>query len=364
MRLVEIMLTASCLATGALSASSTSSADHYQSSAEAALTKLQTWYNEDTGQWKSYTPSWWQSANQLTTLLDMVRLGSSEAAKIADTVVPNTFHRNGDHAFKNAYYDDEGWWAVAWMRAYEVTHNKDYLETAEGLFKDMTGGWGTNCSADGGLWWDKDHTDISPISNTLFIQVAAWLANRVPEDRKQYYADWAVKAWGIFRGSEMYWPEKHLVGGGIDIETCHTRETTWGYTYYDGTLISALCGLTVATGKEEYRDEAHLIAAAVMDTMSEDGELQEQHISQAHPGQAAPQWKGIFMRGLLHLHQQSPRPEYKAFAQKSADSILANDKNDEGALGPDWNGPFYGPANASPHSSAMDAVVAAWGASM
>ncbi|KAK7949398.1 Six-hairpin glycosidase [Apiospora aurea] len=353
----------------------------YQDHAEAALERLQQWYNHDTGLWTSYSPSWWQSANALTTLIDMVQIGSPKAKKIADTVIPHTFQAAGafnvreghrlkraaavdntkeeKNPYSNGYYDDMGWWAMTWIKAYDVTGNKTYLATAEALFADMTTGWGTNCSAEG-MWWDKQHTHVDPIADTLFIEVAAWLANRVQADKKSRYADWAVRAWDGFRRSPMYVSGEHYVTAGISVQTCRLGKNPHGYTYSNGALVSGLVALSIATGNRDYLQEAHKVAHTIMKIMSKDGVLREPNINQAHPGQAAPQFKGVFMRGLMRLHAADPRPEYREFAQRCADSIW--DKNRQGAaeLGPDWNGPFHGPANASPHSSAMDGLAAAW----
>ncbi|KAI1345261.1 glycoside hydrolase [Xylariaceae sp. FL0016] len=370
MHFANLIIVGMSTATGAFPAHTDQglrSSRNYQVVAEKALDQLQTWYNNDTGLWKSYAPSWWQSANQLTTLLDMTLLGSQEATAIADIVVSNTFslaadkYNDGDGTpFENNWYDDEGWWAIVWIRAYEATGSRVYIDAAEGLFHDMTTGWGTNCSSQG-LWWNKQHTKFIAIANTLFIQVAAELANKVSDSsKKEYYREWAITAWTFFQGSGMYSREEHLALGGINLTTCQAPPDAHGYTYENGALVAGLVKLTAATGNQTFVDEAHLIASAVMRNMTKDGVLQEQHIIQATPGESAPQFKGVFMRGLKTLHEGSPRVEYPEFARKCAESILDKDMSDDGALGPDWNGPFYGPANASPHSSAMDALVAAW----
>ncbi|KAK7978699.1 glycosyl hydrolase [Apiospora saccharicola] len=373
-------------------------ANTYQNHAEAALDRLQQWYNHDTGLWKSYDPSWWQSANALTTLLDMVQAGSPKAGVIASVVIPNTFQAAGafnarskhglkraaatkdDHQnpFSNGFYDDMGWWAVAWMRAYDVTGNRTYLDTAEALFADMTTGWGTSCWPEG-MWWDKQHTHIDPIADTLFLETATHLANRVQADQKKPYVDWAVRAWDGLRKGPMYVSsaDEHYVtaADGVDPKTCQLKKDPHGYTYSNGALVSGLVALSNATGDRDYLQEAHNIAHTVMKIMvSKDGILIEPGIDQAHPGESAPQFKGVFMRALARLHAADPRAEYHEFAQRCADSIW--DKNRQGEekgsggygstgavgveLGPDWNGPFYGPANASPQSSAMDGLVAAW----
>lgn len=47
----------------------------------------------------------------------------------------------GYQDFINDYYDDEGWWALAWIAAYDLTQNQDYLNMAITIFNDMAGGW-------------------------------------------------------------------------------------------------------------------------------------------------------------------------------------------------------------------------------
>lgn len=377
MRSHPLLLVALAVAKTALS-TPTVGASIYQTHAESALESLQTFYNDSTGLWHSYGVSWWQSANALTTLANMVSLNSSYAQTVADHVFPTTFtqaqalnikdnhhtkrQESTETPWTNGYYDDEGWWAMAWIRVYDVTKNTTYLDAAEGLFNDMTGGWGTNCSSQG-LWWDKAHTSIAPISNALFMEVAAYLANRVPAKR-DYYVGWALKEWAFMQSSGFYVPEDHLVLGSIDLQTCKPNPIGHGFTYTQGSLVQALTSLTHATGNKTYLTTASLVASAVIANMTKDGILTEPGIDQAHPGNDAPQFKGVFMRGLMALEQASSTTAFTQFAQNNAASIWNSDRSGAAMLGPDWSGPFYGPADASPQSSAMDALVAAWSASI
>jgi hypothetical protein len=47
--------------------------------------------------------------------------------------------------FLNGYYDDEGWWALGWIQAYDVTKNIQYLQIAADIFEDMKNGSTTPC---------------------------------------------------------------------------------------------------------------------------------------------------------------------------------------------------------------------------
>lgn len=66
------------------------------------------------------------------------------------------------------------------------------------------------------------------------------------------------------------------------------------------------------------------------------------------------------MRNLQLLQEAAPSDTYVQVIQASANSIWNNDRDKStNVLGVDWAGPFVEPADASTHSSAMDALVAA-----
>jgi uncharacterized protein YyaL (SSP411 family) len=37
----------------------------------------------------------------------------------------------------DGYYDDDSWWALAWIAAYDVSKNEEYLGLAIGIFEDL-----------------------------------------------------------------------------------------------------------------------------------------------------------------------------------------------------------------------------------
>jgi hypothetical protein len=157
-----------------------------------AVKTLQTFYDGADGLWK--TTGWWNSGNCLTVLGDFLHLGVDGTDDLnLEQVFSNTFTQaqqksqtaaktpvkgssrglfesrytpspalgggsglasRGASGFINNYYDDEGWWALAWIRAFDVTANMEYLEMAKSIFADMQGGVNGTCG--GGIWWSKD----------------------------------------------------------------------------------------------------------------------------------------------------------------------------------------------------------------
>lgn len=71
---------------------------------------------------------------------------------------------------------------------------------------------------------------------------------------------------------------------------------------------------------------------------------------------------GIFMRNLQYLQLVVNRNDFQTFILDNADSVWNNDRDPStDDLGLNWSGPVTagGGPNASTHSSAMDALVAA-----
>jgi|SRR5271166_2238044 len=85
--------------------------------------------------------------------------------------------------FLNNNYDDEGWWALAWIKAYDLTNEPKYLDMAKTIFADMIDGWDDTCS--GGLFWAKGHNGPdgkiykNSIPNELLLAVAAGFCLRL-----------------------------------------------------------------------------------------------------------------------------------------------------------------------------------------
>ena len=120
--------------------------------------------------------------------------------------------------------------------------------------------------------------------------------------------------------------------------------------------------LSKATGDSSYLGEAAAIANAAIARLSDsNGIIREVDGCEPRCGNDGSQFKGIFMRNLGYLQKVAPQEAFRTSIIKNADTIWAKNRNSNNQLGIAWAGPpdlGRGP-DASTHSSAMDALVAA-----
>ena len=317
---------------------------------QLAVDRLQSWYDPQTGLWKS--TGWWNSANALTTLIDYSRVSKS---KQYDQVIARTYAAaaNVHGGFLNQYYDDEGWWALAWIDAYDLTGNQAYLRTASAIFQDMTGGWDNTCG--GGLWWRKNRDYKNAIANELFLSVAAHLANRTGDRAQQSeYAGWAVREWDWFRHSGMI-EHDHLISDGLNLNCQDNHGRKWSYN--QGVILGGLVELSRLSGQRRVLPEARRIADAAIRKLVDAKGILHDPCEPKCSGDGT-QFKGIFVRNLALLNQLTSQKRYRQFIAVNARSILMNDQGPGHSLGPVWSGPPQA-STASTQSSAIDALVAA-----
>ncbi|KXL50569.1 glycoside hydrolase family 76 protein [Acidomyces richmondensis BFW] len=330
---------------------------------------------------------WWNSANCLTVIADLAAIDQKIKAE-SYGVFANTFVRAqlynmqmektmgpnslpityyGNHwptfppgwkkppfiqtdGFLDNYYDDEGWWSLAWIAAYDITGDTRYLQMAESIFSNMAAAY--NTTPCGGLWWDKSHTYVNAIANELFLDVAAHLANRAGP-RSSYYLKYAEEEWNWFYNSGMI-NSQHLINDGLTSTCQNNGETIWSYN--QGVILGGLTELSKATKNSSYITIAKQIGDAAIANLTRDGILHD--VCEPNCGADGSQFKGIFARNLQILQQYSPEARYATFLEENANSIWTNDREGD-ELSLIWSGPFIYPANASTQSSAMDAIVGA-----
>lgn len=332
----------------------------YLQRAADGIETLQRWYVPQTGLYQKPT-DWWNSANAITVLVDYSRVSrSSQYLPVIDNTFRNANHSYGISNFVNDSNDDEGWWAMAWIDAYDLTKSPKYLAMAQTIFSDMTTQWETS-TCGGGVWWSKDlkHSAYkNAITNELFLEIAASLANRSADPKqKSEFKAWARKEWNWFSASGMINTD-NVVNDGLNAKNpsacTNDHQTTW--TYNQGVILGGLVELYKADGDAALLKKAQAIAAAAMTNLvTANGVLNEPHGG----GPDLPQFKGIFMRNLVRLNEGAPDRRYRDFAETNADSIWRNDQGPRHEFGEKWQGPFDS-GDGTRQTSALDALMAAF----
>ncbi len=336
----------------------------YTQQAAYGVETLQGWYVPSSGLYQKPT-DWWNSANAITVLVDYSRATHTTQYLSA---VANTFSNAnkayGTTDFINDSNDDEGWWAVAWIDAYDLTKKPGYLAMAEVIFKDMTTQWDTT-TCGGGVWWSKDLKNSpykNAVTNELFLEIAASLANRETDrTQKLQYLAWAEKEWRWFKASGMI-NSRNMINDGLNAANpaacTNNNGTTW--TYNQGVILGGLAELSKADHDPALLTEAQAIAKATMTNLiTTTGVLKELD----GKGPDRPQFKGIFMRNLTRLYWASPRGEYRDFAKKNADSVWRSNQEVsrqevKHQFGENWEGPFDS-GDGTRQTAALDALIAA-----
>jgi predicted alpha-1,6-mannanase (GH76 family) len=338
----------------------------YRARADASARVLQRWYSPSAGLWSG--AGWWNSACALTALIRYMRdTGDRAYLGVIDTTFRHAprqatgcisrlfpfFAPRWRTGFINSFYDDNGWWALAWVAAHDLTGERRYLEAAEAVFRHNAGAWDDTCG--GGLWWNDQRNYKNAITSELFLLLAAQLHQRAPG--RGEYRGWALRTWQWLYGSGMIGPDG-LFNDGLTAGCANNRGTTW--TYNQGVVLGGLTALHEITGDAGYLSHAEGIAEAALRALtSPAGILTE-------PAESTPagcngdqtQFKGIFVRHLLDLQQRNGSPAYRTFLLANADSVWDRARNPAGQFGCRWGGPFD-QADASRQSSALEVLSAA-----
>jgi predicted alpha-1,6-mannanase (GH76 family) len=318
--------------------------------ARAAAGALMGFYDRASGRWEPARP-WWQSGNALQALLDYMLLsGDTEHLWVLDHTVEIQRRAYMGGEFRSDSTDDTAWWALALVRAYDLTGQERHLQVARTAAAWIGTYWDDTCG--GGVWWDVPQcTYKNAISNELYLKLLAALHNRTPGDTADLGR--ALRTWRWFRASGML-NDAGLVNDGLtqDGRCANNGGETW--TYNQGVILGALVELHRATGDDDLLATARRIATAATTQLSPGGVLTEPG---EQTGADAPAFKGIFARNLGELDRALPGRPYRAYLVRQAESLVAHASDGHHRYGVHWSGPFDS-ADTARQTSALDLLTA------
>ncbi|MFB6549455.1 glycoside hydrolase family 76 protein [Streptomyces sp. NPDC056405] len=317
----------------------------------AAARALMTMYNDDTGLFENN--GWWTGANALTAIMSNIADGGVQDHRyaIARTYERNITSHEGD--FTNEFLDDTGWWGLAWIKAYDLTGDTRYLDTARADAAHMADYWTDRCG--GGVQWKVDDPYKNAVTNELYLQLNAALHNRIPGDT--FYLQKALKEWEWFQNSGMI-NSNNMINDGLGDNCANNGHPT--YTYNQGIVLGGLAELHRATGDDSLMDTARTLANASTTSsgIHTSGILREPGGENTPCSSDGGSFKGAYVRGLGDLNQALDDRPYSAYLDRQADSAYNNARNAQGFYGSDWSGPV----NQTSHQcqqSALDVLNAA-----
>ena len=318
--------------------------------AEAAAV-LHRWYSRRTGLWRS--TGWWNAANALTAVIGYMSVTGDRAYL---GTLENTFRAAGRKhpGFVNEYFDDNGWWGLAWVAAHDLTGRAEYLEAARAVFRHNLTGWDEVCG--GGTWWNTGRRYKNAVTNELFLLLAGLLAQRAAGTAPgRVHRDWALRAWEWLDGSGLINPAG-LVNDGLTAGCANNGGITW--TYNQGVILGGLTVLGELTGDDGCRRRAEGVADAALRTLTSRAGILTEPSEPAGTNGDQTQFKGIFVRYLGQLQRANGSSAYRSFLRANADTAWASARNGSGQFGVRWAGPFD-QADASRQSSALELLTAA-----
>ncbi|OHS98496.1 glycoside hydrolase [Tritrichomonas foetus] len=275
---------------------------------------------------------WWLSANVVTQVARYEEITGDRSAVSALDNLYEGAKSQYEGNFINDYYDDNGWWGLAWIDTYQITGTTKYLDMAKTIFKQMTSGWDTTNKCKGGLFWKKNPLSYkSAISNSLFNLLSSRLYE-ITGDKS--YSDWFIKSMNWFFDSGII-DGTNMVKDGLNDDCNPTGQC---YTYNQGCCIGSLIMATRLTGNNAYLAKAEQIAQASMKTLVVDGVLSDINEGTSGDGE---EFKGPFIRHFGELYRTTNKDIYKDFILKCADSIIEKDYDaTTKSFGAHWYGPF------------------------
>lgn len=209
------------------------------------------------------------------------------------------------------YYDDSGWWGLAFIDAYRATHKAVYLDDARLALQFIVGsGWD---SKSGGTWWDTRHSHktIEPLAAALLIATRLYRVQHHPEDlgTALKLLTWAnTKSFNASRG--LY-------------QRSDTDATVMDYV--QGLMITSNWELCQMMHKNALCQKARQLANAALKAFP-------------HNLDWSPQFDVVYLRWMLEYGKESGDTRWYQLAADNAERAYANGRNGNGYFENQWDG--------------------------
>jgi hypothetical protein len=241
----------------------------------------------------------------------------------------------GDRGPAETWFDDNGWWGLAFFDAFKATGRQRYLSDAERAFSYViAAGWDPRS---GGLWWNTTHpfkSGEASASNSLLG------AELYAQTHRSYYADQVKRLFS--------WADQHMWNAGDQLYKRSDVDPT-PMPYVEGPMIYAHRVLCDATGDQSLCQRAAFLAGRA-----------SQRFQELSMG---PQFDAIYLRTMLAYGRAAHDGRWRQLAQGEAQRALSNSRVPSGLYLRAWDGSDMSGHQADPNMLRTDAAtvsVFAW----
>jgi Glycosyl hydrolase family 76 len=234
------------------------------------------------------------------------------------------------------WFDDNGWWGLAFFDAYRATHSRRALAASRrALSFIMKAGWDRR---HGGIWWNnmrKFKAGESLASTTL---LASLLYKKL---HRRSYLRLAQRliAWG----DDDMWNERRGLYGARD-----TNDAPMPYV--EGPMIVAHQTLCETTGVQAYCIRADQLAASALGFFG-------------YRMAMGPQFDAVYVHWMLEYYAHGGGSTWYGLGTKVASDAMANSRNGKGVFTRAWDGSSMFKHGARPgmlRTHAASVSVLAW----
>lgn len=227
-----------------------------------------------------------------------------------------------------AYFDDAGWWGVAYLDAYRATGKARWLwDAGRALSWIDSNGWDWTA---GGTWWDSSHRKKTAEPLAAGAMIAATLYDLL--HRKYYLA--IAQRYIAYADKFTRNPKQGNLYG---------RSATDGTVmdYVEGMMIDADVQLCRATKQASWCRKAEGLASAALDQF---------------PIMAswAPEADVVYERSLLDLYAQDGNPRWYAVAYANGAEAKTHARDMNGLWDLHWDGTWMTPKTIYGQSATLE----------
>jgi len=237
----------------------------------AAVQYMQRFYSNASGMYGTYPADFWTTANGIEALINFIFVSGDHT--LAETI-PNTFSRVAGQYFASGYFDDQLWYANAWLREFEVSQDGAYLRQADEILRQMIevhAAWDGSCG--GGVNWGIGHKYKNTITNTLFgVATARLHVFGLPGAGGRRYDEWAKDTWDWLRTAKLLAADGLLVDG-LDAQTCAPTGSHWTYNQVRSCLAERACMPRVSSSRPPLRRRSHAPVSKILPVHGDAGHV-------------------------------------------------------------------------------------------